>query len=100
MSRYRIENTVVDSERAVDRFALGGQKAGYGRIKNFLYRTRRGRWWMEHWYTWTEDSHRLDYAEWVSVAEAARLLDEAGESLPELAAKYAELTEVIEQVSE
>ncbi len=100
MARYRIEDVVVDTARAVACWTISTRKAGYGNVTECLYRTRRGRWWVEHNHSWTEDGRTLDYAEFVSPAEAVRLLDVAGEDVTALAKQYPELIEHADKVCE
>lgn len=94
MKRYRLENTVVDTEKASRSYKLGSRSCGYGACTRTLYRSRRGRWYVENFYNWTEDNKTLDNAEWVSPEEAARLMLAAGLEVPD------ELKKVADEVSE
>ena len=100
MSRYRIENSVVDTDNATANWSQGTFWDGHNHISvatgsqwvdQTLYRSRRGR-----YYTVTRpriDGQR-DFAEWVSPEEAARWLLANGHEVP------ADLQEAAEGVSE
>lgn len=72
--KYHIEGSVVDTDKSTHSYSDEGHKGGYGRITKRLYRTRRGRWYVETWHSWAVDGQQLDYAEWVSPEEAVRFL--------------------------
>ena len=83
MTRYRIEDKVVDTAKASHRISLPMRAVGYGHDRGDLYRSARGRWYRVHDYDWIEDGRTIDHAEWVSPEEAARLILCAGQELPD-----------------
>lgn len=100
MARYRIEGTIVDTDNA----SQSWQEARYHDGHNFiskatgsqwthqtLYRSRKGRWYIEHTSQWQGSR---DSAEWVSPQEAARWLLANDHEVP------AELTTFADEVSE
>lgn len=96
MSRWNIEGTIVDTDRAVYKHRLDSVRAGYGTISDVICRSSRGRWYVVHDHSWSEDGRVLDFAEWLSPEEAARrLLLE----LPELP-DYPELRQAADKISE
>lgn len=105
MARYRMDDgsTVVDTDRA-DTCWEGRQRFdGRNHVDvhtsdqwehQNLYRSRRGRYYVEHW-SQRQGTHW--YAEWVSPQEAARWLLIQGlpeDELPE------DLAQVVDEVSE
>ncbi len=97
MSRYRMQDgTVIDTEKAAHTWRdetdwdgrnmihrSTGQQARY----QTLYRSRKGRYYIEHNSNWQgEDSH----VEWVSPEEAARWLLYNEYELPDDLQQYAE----------
>ena len=100
MSRYQIEGSVVDTEKATHRYTGKARKAGYGHISDDLYRSRRGRWYVIHDHSWCEDGRLLDYAEWVSPEEAVRLLLLGGMDEEEIVTVHPDLADALAQVSE
>jgi len=97
MTRYRMESSVVDTRRATAQVEVGSHAAQYGKETETLYRSRRGRWYLEHTFNWCEDNRQLDYAEWLSPQEAAKRLSEAGH---DDYTNWPEIAEVIDQVTE
>jgi len=100
MARYRIENSIVDTANAVEVWNESTTWNGNNHISNAtgsqwehqrLYRSRRGRYWVEHTSDW-QGSH--SHAEWVSPQEATRwlLMNEHGLP-PDLAAHEEEVSE-------
>ena len=101
MARYTMsDGTVVDTSRASAHYEEGSYHDGNNFISKAtgtqwnhetLYRSRKGRYYVEHSSQW-QGSH--DSAEWVSNEEAARWLLANEKELP------AELKALEEQVSE
>jgi len=96
MSRYRIEASVVDTANASESYSLPHSQGRYGNINHVLHRSRRGRWYLVHDHTWTEDHRNLDYAEWISPEEAARLLLANSHDLP----NYPEMQGLADKIAE
>lgn len=94
--KFRIEDSIVDTEKAAFEVSLASIPCGYGHDRPHLCRSHRGRWYLVHDYSWCEDGRQLDYAEWLSPQEAARLalLNEIDVSA------FKELLQAVEQVSE
>ena len=101
MARYRMsDGTVVDTENASQHWDEATRWNGNNHISvatgsqwehQTLYRSRRGRYYIEHTSQWQGSTPS---AEWVSNEEAARWLLANEHEVP------AELSEVAEQVSE
>ena len=101
MARYRMsDGTVVDTENASQHWDEATRWNGNNHISvatgsqwehQTLYRSRRGRYYIEHTSQWQGSTPS---AEWVSNEEAARWLLANEHDVP------AELSEVAEQVSE
>lgn len=101
MARYRIEDSVVNTEKATAEYSLEWPRVGYGRDRRSLCRTRKGRWYLVHDFDWSEDGCSLDYAEWVSPEEAVRLLlAETNMSEDDIATVHTDLAEAISNVAE
>ncbi len=103
MSTYRMDDgTVVKTENAVQSWEEDTRWDGNNHISvatgsqwehETLYKSRKGRYWIEHTSNW---QGRMPHAEWVSNHEAARWLlhNNEGEPLPEdLAALEQEVSE-------
>lgn len=93
---YRIDDTVVKTANAVQSWKETTYFNGNNHISNVtgsqwahqtLYKTRRGRYWVEHWSQWQGST---SYAEWVSGHEAARWLLVCGYEIPEDLAQFAD----------
>jgi len=90
MDSYRMpDGTIVKPDNAVKSWEEGTRWDGRNHISmatgsqwnhQQLYKTRRGRYWLEHWSQWQGS---MPYAEWISEMEAARWLILNGEELPE-----------------
>lgn len=101
MARYRMDDgTVVDTANSTQHWGEDTFFDGHNRISKAtgsqwehqtLYRSRRGRYYVEHSSQWQGSR---DTAEWVSNAEAARWLLANEHEIP------AELKEAAEAVSE
>lgn len=101
MSTYRMEDgTVVKTENATDSWEEETDFDGHNQISRAtgsqwnhqtLYRSRKGRYYIEHWSQWQGSRA---HAEWVSPQEAARWLLQQDEDLPD------DLSQFVEQVSE
>jgi len=101
MSRYRMsDGSVVDTANATAHWEEDTYFDGHNRISRAtgsqwehqkLYRSRKGRYYVEHWSQWQGSR---DTAEWVSNEEAARWLLANEQEIP------AELASAAEQVSE
>ena len=81
--RYRIEDTIVDTDKASACFSIPARKTGYGEDRGDLYRSKKGRWYLVHDFSWCVDTGLIDYAEWLSPQEAARLIVLHGGDLAE-----------------
>ena len=89
MARYRMDDgTVVDTDRASARWEEARRWDGRNQISvntgdqwkhQTLYRSRRGRYYVEHWSQWQGSTAHV---EWVSPQEAARWLTLNAEELP------------------
>ena len=100
MARYRLEGTIVDTENASAHWAEETDWNGSNHISRAtrsqwehekLYRSRRGRYYVEHTSQWQGSTAR---AEWVSPEAATRWLLLMGHDLPEdLAALESEVSE-------
>jgi len=80
MSKYRIEGTIVDTSKATASWSEDTRFNGHNHISlvtgsqwehQRLYRSRRGRFYVEHWSQWQGST---PHAEWISPEEAARWL--------------------------
>ena len=101
MARYRMEdNTVLDTDRATASWEEAKRFNGNNHISiatgsqwvhERLYRSRKGRYYIEHWSQWQGS---LPSAEWVSKRQAASWLLANGHELPD------DLAEEGEAVSE
>lgn len=104
MARYRIEDKVVDTDKATADVPLSEVRVSYGYDSPRLYRSKRGRWYLVHDYNWCEDGRTLDYAEWLSPEEAVRLLLEnwgdADAILAQTQAEWPELADALTAVAE
>ena len=99
--RYRMDDgTVVDTKNATASYREALRHDGHNSISvatgspwehEMLYRSRRGRYWIEHASAWQGST---PYASWVSDEEAARWLLANGHDLP------ADLAELEQEVSE
>ena len=97
MARYRMEDgTVVDTDNASASWSEGTDWDGSNHISKAtgtqwnhqtLYRSRKGRYYIEHTSQWQGSR---PHAEWVSPQEAARWLLANDEELPEDIAHLAE----------
>jgi hypothetical protein len=90
------DGTVVDTENSTQQWSEATRWNGHNRISvatgsqwghQTLYRSRRGRYYIEHSSQWQGS---LDSAEWVSNEEAARWLLANEHEIPEELAKVAE----------
>lgn len=100
MSTYRIENVIVKTENAGRSWDEGTRWDGNNHISlatssqwdhQTLYRSRRGRYWIECTSQWQGSTPR---AEWISFEEAARWLLVNGHEVPK------DLEAAAEEVSE
>ncbi|MBN2371774.1 MAG: hypothetical protein JXO72_14930 [Vicinamibacteria bacterium] len=100
MARYKIEGTIVDTKNASASWEEETDWNGNNHISRAtgsqwdhqrLYRSRRGRYYLECWSQWQGS---LPHVEWVSPQEAARWLLLMDEDLPE------DLKDVAESVSD
>lgn len=97
MSTYRMEDgTVVKTENASNSWEEASDWDGNNHISRAtgsqwahqkLYRSRKGRYYVEHWSQWQGSRA---HAEWVSPQEAARWLLHNDENLPDDLAQYAD----------
>jgi hypothetical protein len=97
MATYRMDDgTVVKTENATKHYAEATYFDGHNRISvatgsqwehQTLYRSRKGRYYVEHTSQWQGSR---DSAEWVSHAEAARWLLANDEDVPTELAEHAE----------
>ena len=80
MASYRLEDTVIKTENATAKYPeerdsngsnLIGRSSGSQWHDQTLYRSRRGRYYVEHC---SRVQGQMDHAEWVSPEEAARWL--------------------------
>lgn len=96
MAKYRIEGSIVDTERATRCWDEDTHWNGNNHISKAtgsqwdhqrLYRSRKGRYYVERWSQWQGSTPS---AEWVSPQEAVRwlLLNEC--EIPEELAQYEE----------
>jgi hypothetical protein len=101
MSRYRMEDgTVVDTDNATESWKEATDWNGNNHVSRAtgsqwnhqqLYRSRRGRFYVEHTSQWQGS---MPHVEWVSEHEAARWLLLNERELPEELAKFeAEVSE-------
>jgi hypothetical protein len=95
-TRYRIEDAIVDTTKATYTHKLESVKKGYGHDRRSLHRSRKGRWYLVHDHDWCEDGRDLDFAEWVSPAEAVRLILADGGDLPDYPEIAAATDDVVE----
>lgn len=102
MARYEMEGgTVVDTEKATHCYKGESRRGGYGHISRRLYRSRKGRWYVETWHSWSVDGQTIDSAEWVSPREAVRFLVSEGLlAEDQIGATHPELAEHVEAVVE
>ena len=100
MAKYRIENIIVDTDNATAHWNEAKRWDGRNHISvatgsqwnhETLYRSRRGRFYVEHESAWQGSTPR---AEWVSPEEAARWLLANEHEVP------AELAAAADSVSE
>jgi hypothetical protein len=101
MATYRMsDGTIVKTENASQEWSEDTRWNGQNRISvntgsqwehERLYRSRKGRYWIERWSQWQGST---PHAEWVSNEEATRWLIHNGEELPN------ELKALEDQVSE
>jgi len=96
MTTYRIENTIVKVENATASWDEAVRWDGRNHVSvatgsqwehETLYRSRKGRYWLEHSSQW-EGS--VSYAEWLSPQGAARWLLLNLHELPDDLQQYAE----------
>lgn len=89
MSKYRIENCIVDTDKATKFWKEDSNWDGSNWISaatgsqwehQTLYRSRKGRYYIEHSSNW---ANRMSYAEWISPQEATRWLILMDYELPE-----------------
>jgi hypothetical protein len=89
MTVYRIENSVVNTENATRSWEEDTRFNGSNHISvatgsqwthETLYRSRKGRYYVEHTSQWEGST---PHAEWVSPEEAARWLLANGHEVPE-----------------
>jgi hypothetical protein len=89
MARYRIENTVVDTDKASAYWDEAVDRDGHNQISRAtrsqwghqeLYRSRRGRYYVVHTSQWQGSQA---HAEWVSPEEACRWLLLMGHPIPQ-----------------
>lgn len=90
MARYRMDDgTVIDTENAQTSWREDTYWDGHNHVSKAtgsqwdhetLYRSRKGRYYIEHTSQW---QGRRPHVEWVSREEAARWLLAQGEELPE-----------------
>jgi len=101
MSKFRMDDgSIIDTERASDSWGEDSYWDGKNRISSAtgsqwahqkLYRSRKGRYYVEHWSNW---EGTRNHVEWISREEAARWLLSQNHELPK---DLAELeTEIIE----
>ena len=100
MTTYRMEDgTVVKTENAVATWKEDTRWNGNNHISlntgsqwdhQQLYRSRKGRYWLECWSQWQGS---LPHAEWISEIAAAKWLALNGEVLPEDLAHLADEVE-------
>jgi hypothetical protein len=100
MSTYRIEDTIVKTENATHSWAEATRWHGRNHVSvatgsqcdhQTLYRSRKGRYWLEYTSQWQGSS---PHAEWISHEAAARWLMSNEHELPK------ELAGLEEKVSE
>lgn len=100
MPTYRIEDSIVKTENATDRWEEDTRWDGNNRISvntgtqwnhQTLYKSRKGRYYIEHTSQWQSST---PHAEWISPEEAARWLLTNSHEVPE------DLRAAAEQVSE
>lgn len=96
MSRYRIEESIVDTDKSVWHHTFAPRPGTYGKVTDTICRSARGRWYVVHDHSWSEDNRVIDYAEWLSPEEAARRLLTAIPELPD----YPELRQAADNISE
>jgi len=98
--KYRIEGTIVDTERATKSWEEASTHNGRNRISRQtgnqwshqrLLRSRKGRFYIECWSDWDGSRAR---AEWISPEEACRWLSVNGDTLPD------DLQKISEEISE
>lgn len=96
MARYRIDGMVVDTANATASWDEATRWDGRNHISiptgsqwehQRLYRSRKGRYWLECWSQWQGST---PHAEWLSPQEAARWLLANDEELPDDLAQYEE----------
>jgi hypothetical protein len=90
MARYRMDDgSVVDTEKAVQSWEEATRWDGRNHISQAtggqwnhqrLYKSRKGRYYVEHWSDWQGST---PHVEWVSPEEAVRWLLTNGEELPD-----------------
>jgi hypothetical protein len=101
MARYRMDDgSVIDTDKASQSWGEDTYFDGHNQVSRAtgtqwdhqaLYRSRKGRYYVEHWSQWQGSKAHVEY---VSPEEAARWLLCQGKELPEDLAKYAD--EIIE----
>ena len=96
MARYRVENTIVNTDNAVRSWEEATRWNGSNHISKAtgtqwdhekLYKSRKGRYYVEHTSQRQESKPR---AEWVSPEEACRWLLQNDQELPEDLEQYAD----------
>ncbi len=97
MSRYRMDDgTIVDTDKAAESWDEATDWNGSNHVSRAtgsqwehqkLYRSRKGRYYVEHWSQW---QGTRPHVEWVSPEEAARWLVLMGYRMPAELAKHAE----------
>lgn len=97
MARYRMEDgTVIDTENATAHWEEATRFDGSNHISvatgsqwthQMLYRSRKGRYYIEHTSQWQGST---SHTEWVSPQEAARWLLANNQELPEDLKQYAD----------
>lgn len=96
MASYRVEDTIVRTENATQSWEEQTRWDGHNHISvntgsqwehQKLYRSRRGRYYIECWSQWQGTT---PHAEWLSPEEAARWLLRNNETLPTDLAEYEE----------
>lgn len=96
MARYRIDGFIVDTANATAKWGEDTRWNGNNHISvhtgsqwehQTLYRSRRGRYWIEYTSQWQGST---PHAEWLSPQEAARWLLQNNDELPEDLTAFAE----------
>jgi len=96
MARYRVENTIVNTDNAVRSWEEATRWDGSNHISKAtgtqwdhetLYKSRKGRYYVEHTSQWQGSTPR---AEWLSPEAATRWLLQNDHELPEDLEQYAD----------